>query len=471
LVVLGMSELRLVSPDEEEALLALSADVKAAAAEDFWEAEPGLSLVRAWAKARRVGPYSLLGEALLQVMARVPPQVVLPPLGNQSGDAIGAASLNQTVASVAASGLAKGQAHRIARQLVAWPRSIPDPAYGAVGSGEGIAATYVVCQRSDDGHYVMRRLAWSALLVATEVDKLAALLSRRQATLSGTLRAAWSGEAIGETNATPDRRRHVAADSYRLGIVVHVQPGRGGSLLDDEEVAAGTPQRLLWLPARDPDIPDTAPATPPRIVWQPPREVRAAVAEIEARGMDDIGDIGQVLLPVCGQALAEIDRAAVARHRGEVGALDGHALLVREKAAAAIGIFLGHFEVTEEDWQLAGHLMRVSAMTREFVSDMLRAAAEKKNIARGQDEARRALIVSDATQRETLRRAKERILLLLRGCDGWLSRSELRRNMHSSIRDYFAEAIGDLLKCGAVIHRETSPGHGLTGAEYAIRQR
>jgi hypothetical protein len=455
-------------PGEEEALLALAADVQALDEEDFWTAASGLPLVREWARARRAGPYALLGEILLQVMARVPPQVMLPPLGAQSGGAIGAASLNQIFASVGPSGLSKGLAHGIAQQVVAWPPGLSGPVYGPLGTGEGIAGTYVVCRRGEDGQYEMVRLAWSALLAATEVDRFAALLGRKQATLGGTLRAAWSGEALGETNASVERRRYVPANSYRLGIVVHVQPGRGGSLLNEDEAAAGTPQRLLWLPAPDPGIPDVAPPAPARIGWQPPREVTLAHAEIEARGLDHIGDIDPVVVPVCQQALDEIDRAAVARHRGEAGALDGHALLVREKVAAALGIFLGHFGVTEDDWQLAGYLMRVSRTTRDHVVSTLRDAAEKQNMARGQGEAKRALIVSEVTQRETLRRAKERILTVLRGCDGWIARSKLRQNLRSDHRDCFGEAIDDLLRCGAIIHRETSPGHGLNGDEYAV---
>jgi hypothetical protein len=441
---------------------------------DFWDAHKGLGLIRDWARARRAGPYALLGEILLQVMARVPPQVVLPPLGSRdSGHAHGAASLNQIIASVGSSGLSKGLAHALAAQVVKWPPSLSSsaPVYAPLGSGEGITSTFVVCRRGEGGKYEMTRLAWSAVLSATEVDKLAALLGRRAATLGGTLRSAWSGEALGETNATDERRRYVPANGYRLGIVVHVQPGRGGALLNEDETAGGTPQRLLWLPAPDPDIPDTAPSPPPPIAWVPPQEILTANAELDARSMDRICEIEPVVLPVCGRALDEIDRAAVARHRGEAGALDGHALLVREKVAASLAIYLGRFEVSADDWDLAGHLMRVSETTRESVSHELRRAADRENESRGRAEARRAQILRHSEESDTMARTSQRVMKILRERKDWLSRSDLRREAGSRYRDYLNDAMDQLVKEGEIEFRDTSRaegGHGGNGIQYRI---
>jgi hypothetical protein len=439
---------------------------------DFWDAHKGLGLIRDWARARRAGPYALLGEVLLQVMARVPPSVVLPPLGSRdSSHAHGAASLNQIIASVGSSGLSKGLAHALAAQVVKWPTSLSAPVYAPLGSGEGITSTFVVCRRGEGGKYEMTRLAWSAVLSATEVDKLAALLGRRAATLGGTLRSAWSGEALGETNATDERRRYVPANGYRLGIVVHVQPGRGGALLNEDEAAGGTPQRLLWLPAPDPDIPDTAPSPPPPIAWDPPQEVLTANAELDARGMDCIAGIEPVVLPVCGRALDEIDRAAVARHRGEAGALDGHALLVREKAAASLAIFLGRFEVSEDDWDLAGHLMRVSDATRESISDELRRAADRENESRGRAEARRAQILRHSEESDAMARTSQRVMKILRERKDWVSRSDLRRAVTSRDRDYLEDAAEQLTKAGEIEFRDISKadaGYGGTGIQYRI---
>lgn len=442
--------------------------------EDFWTSAPQLEQVRGWARARRAGPYALLGELLLQVTGRVPPQVRLPPLGSYDGtNAQGAASLNQIVASVAGSGMSKGLAHAIARQVMQWPEGLDSPVYASLGSGEGIAATFVACQRDPDTRqYTMTRLAWSAVLSATEVDKFAALITRKNATLGGTLRGAWSGEALGEANATEEKRRYVPDNSYRLGIVVHVQPGRGGALLNEEETAGGTPQRILWLPARDPAIPDTAPPTPDVIKWIPPREITSAYAALKSVGLDHIESIAPVILPVCGTALEEIDRAAVARHRGEANALDGHALLVREKLAASLGVFLGHFGVTDDDWKLAGHLMRVSRETREGISRELHRVAEQENEARGKAEVKRARMVRQAEESDGISKASQRVLKILADRNAWMSHSDLRRTVGARHRDFYDEAIERLLKETAIEKQEaarSAEGHGGAGIEYRLQ--
>lgn len=469
-----MAALKLVAPEEREAAVldAIAADVDAGDDKQFWDAAPGLAAIQDWARARRAGPYALLGEILLQVGARIPPQVVLPPLGAPDGShAQGAASLNQLLASVGPSGQSKGLCHQLATEVVDWPPGTP-PRYESLGSGEGIAATYVACIRDPETReYVMTRLAWSAVFAATEVDKLAALLGRRAATLGGVLRSAWSGEPLGEANASEERRRRVPRHGYRCGIVVHVQPGRGGALLNADEEAAGTPQRVLWLPAMDPGIPDVAPPPPGLLRWRTPPEITDAIGKIEASGLESLGIPDLVVLPVASVAREAIDRAAVARHRGEAGVLDGHALLVQEKLAAVLAAFLGRFGITDEDWELAGHLMAVSDSTRRVITNELRRAADERNEAQGRAEARRAQIVTDATAKNALHSAKNRVVTILRKSQKgqWVALGQLRQQSSSAQRDCLSEAIEELLQEETIDVRATAAGHGVTGTEYAIR--
>lgn len=445
-----------------------------AAAEDkgFWDADPGLRAVRDWARARRAGPYSLLGEVLQQVAARIPPQVVLPPLGvAEAGKTQGAASLNQLLASVGRSGLSKGLGHQLADEIIQWPDGIRAPVYAPLGSGEGIAATYVTCQKDEEKNYVMVRLASSAVFVATEIDKLAALLGRKNATLGGVLRSAWSGEPLGETNAAEANRRFVSRHSYRASVVVHVQPGRAGALLNADEAAAGTPQRVLWLPAADPDAPDMAPAPPALLRWVAPGDVVAAVADLGPNGLDRLGELPLVVLPVCAKARTVIEGAAVSRLRLHADALDGHALLVREKLAAILAVFLGRFGVADEDWDLAGHLMTVSDQTRRAVAEELRRAVEVENEARGKAEARRAQIVSVTTEKAILSSAKNRVLAVLRRADKgeWVATAALRGQLSTAQRDCFPLAIEQLIADELISEQGTTAGHGAIGVEYAIR--
>lgn len=428
---------------------------------EFWDAAPGLTAIRDWARARRAGPYALLGEVLLHVAARIPPQIVLPPLGTGTGTQ-GCASLNQIYASVGRSGLSKGTGHQLASEIVAWPD--PAPVYAPVGSGEGMASTYVACVRDENKQYVMVRLAWSALFAATEISRLEALLGRKNATLGGVLRSVWSGEPIGEANASEERRRYVPRDGYRAGITIHVQPGRGGVLLSADEVAAGTPQRILWLPAPDPDIPDVAPDPPALLTWAPPDPVKAALSVLDQLRTEDqlshLGSLDLTVMSVCDTARSAIDRAAVARHRGEAGALDGHALLVREKLAAVLGVFLGRFGVTDEDWALAGHLMAVSDATRRVVAEEMRHAAERENEARGKAEARRAQIVDAVRDAAMTTKARKRICDVLGEHKDWMAGAMLRRSLTTNQRDYYDDAIKALLADNAIEWRETANSSG-----------
>jgi hypothetical protein len=81
--------------------------------EEFWDARPVLRHIRDFARARRVGPWALLGCVLVRVVAAVPPNVVLPAMIG------GNASLNLFLGVVSVSGGGKGTAERHR-----WMRSI-----------------------------------------------------------------------------------------------------------------------------------------------------------------------------------------------------------------------------------------------------------------------------------------------------------------------------------------------------------
>ena len=440
---------------------------------DFWKADERLEAIRDWARARRMGPFGLLTEVLMRVLCRVPPSIVLPPLGNwsETDQTIGTASLNQIVALVGPPGLFKGYAQLIGSEVVEWPGWAGVPAQAPLGSGQGVAATFAASKRNKEREFEHVRLAWSALFTATEVDKVAALTQAKQSTLSATLRQLWSGEELGESNASEETRRYVPRRGYRAGVVIHAQPDRCGALLNDAEAGGGLPQRILWLPSRDPAIPDMAPPAPERLKWHPPKEVGYAAKELGRvweRDPNEIAGMTPVILPVSGSALADIDAAAVARHRGQVGALDGHALMVREKLAATLALWLGHFGIADEHWQLAGYLVAKSDATRGAVMDMMHAAMERENTARGIQEAGRARIVADAAERDKLRQAQDRIIAVLMKNPGWWSHGKLRSMAGPKYRLDFDEAIEWLSEHGRIRSQPTTKGHGADSTEHAL---
>ena len=94
----------------------------------FWTATPELQLIREWARARRVGPWGLLGVIMARVVATILPTAQIEPYTGFHG------SLNLFVGLVARSGYFKGATMGAGRDAVAI-----DYVYETgPGSGEGI---------------------------------------------------------------------------------------------------------------------------------------------------------------------------------------------------------------------------------------------------------------------------------------------------------------------------------------------
>jgi hypothetical protein len=442
------------SPSPEQARRAIEEAAAEARTPDFWTARKGLELLHGWARARRVAPWAMLGEALALVLCRTPPAVRLPALVGGPG------SLNSLFALTGPSGQGKGAAGQAIRDaLDVWQQVEIVP----IGSGEGLAKTYGRGLRDKDtGQYEVQRIRYSALLTVREIDTLGALRERSASTLTPQVRQLYSGEELGFGYADPDKRVIIPAHSYRGCLVAGVQPGRGAVLLGDAD--AGTPQRFVWLSATDPDAPDSAPDCPSGIAWELPPEI----------GPIGDGDPHPHVLEVCGVARQVIDSARLARLRGQGDALDGHALFTRLKIAAALALFNGQADVGEEDWQLAGVVMGVSDRTRELVADELRKAAQRENEARGQSEATRARIVRRSTEADSVTRTTQRILKVLGRSKDWVTHSDLRRACGPGYRDYFDDAIETLGEGKRIEVRDIerhSGGFGGTGVQYRSTPR
>src|SRR5689334_10241859 len=222
--------------------------------DELWSARSELTLVRDFARARRVSPLAVLGVVLARVIAQTPPEIVLPDLiGDQ-------ASLNLFVALVGRSGQGKGGAEAAGMALL----DMVDPlSPSGVGSGEGLPHLFVtgsyVSETNEETkktfrRWVVRHHSTRALLSVPEVDTIAALSARSGATLEAELRKAYMGEPLGFQYASQEKRLPVGRHSYRLAMIVGVQPARAAPLLDN--IDGGTPQRYLWLPTSDPNAPD-----------------------------------------------------------------------------------------------------------------------------------------------------------------------------------------------------------------------
>lgn len=401
----------------------------------FWECRESLTRILEFARSRRAGPWAVLAAVLARAVASVEPNVKLPPTVGA------AASLNLFVAVVGPSGGGKGAAEGAARDAVQFVdhtgRPLDDLAEFPVGSGEGIARTFRPAGADADEANERTR----ALFTIPEVDTIAALGSRQGATLMPELRKLYMGEQLGFANGAKATRSTLPAHSYRASLVVGVQPLRAAALLHDAD--GGTPQRFVWVPVGDPDAPDVAPSPQPLIVRLPRWETKT------------------VYLEVPEMARAAMDAHRLATLRGEaVDPLDGHRMLTRLKIAAALMILDGRTVVDDEDWMLAGVVMRVSDRTRAGIERDLEEKARRSNRARAEARAEAEGIVADRAAERLRERARGRIVRTLerRGTE---TRKGLRNNLDTPLRGVFDAVLSDLLE-GAVI-RESGGKFELVG--------
>jgi hypothetical protein len=403
--------------------------VEELADDDFWDQRRSLRHVHDFSRARMTSPWAVLGVVLTRVMVTTPPFVVLPPLVGSYG------SLNFFVALVGPSGSGKGAAEATAADAVDFNGA--EVYVAPMGSGEGVAHQY---RRREKAAVVEIRNA--VMFTMPEVDTLTALGARQGSTLLPVLRSAWSGEKIGFSNADAARTLPLPAHSYRLGLSLGVQPGRAGTLLGDSD--GGTPQRFLWLPTLDSHAPDEPPPEPPPMQLERRRPWMANAG-------------GKCVLDVPDIAATTIRRARLARLRGEGEALDGHALLTRLKTAQALTFLDDRDHMTDEDWHLAGAVMRVSDRTRTAVKRELIKTSVEANVARGRADGLRAAIAEETSHTRDVQRVCR-----------WLSRyldrqgetpaGAVRKAMPSRDRKHYEEAVDRLRDAGQL--RETTTDHG-----------
>lgn len=316
----------------------------------FWDSRESLQMIYTTALSKMCSPWAVLAQCAARALTQVRPHVTLPALIGGPG------SLNWFAAVVARSGGGKGAAAACARLLVPAPIVVRN-----VGSGEGIVAAFG--QPAPDGS--MAEVRESVMFTADEVDTLAALNTRTASTTLAVLRSGFSGETLGFSYAAREKRRHIPAGTYRMTMVISVQPTRAGWLLADS--GGGTPQRFQWFPGSDPRISrdrpwETGPLTLPAAVeWQYPREIFIP---------QEAGDL--------------IINEHVKRQNDSEEALDGHALYCREKFAYALAVLDGRVTMTLEDWQLSGIAAAVSAYVREQTVEAIKEASRIDAIERGE---------------------------------------------------------------------------------------
>jgi hypothetical protein len=401
--------------------------------EEFWKARPIFGHIRQAAHSQGCSGDVLLWTCLARLSGMISHHVQLV-----TGIA-GRGSLNIFAAPVGTSGAGKSTGTSLAKELM--PSPYEDFLDGLpIGTGEGIAESFmgVVDEATGDVHQrgpnkgdpimvkVRKQMKHNAYFYVDEGQALAQLGSRSGSTLGETIRRAAVGQALGQTNASEDRKRFIAQGSYSMGLVAGFQPSTAVPLLADG--ATGTPQRFFWLWASDPSIPDEPPEHPGELGVG--RDFVMRTAPLDIRYPKEVKN--------------ELWARLVAKNRGEleVDELDGHADLMKAKAAGMFAILDGRDAVTVEDWELAQIAWKASCEVR---SSLVRRAEREASAAREREDNSRVLLelkAHDAKQGSDLR--VERVALNVRqqaSVPGGITRGKVRKAIHQRDRDALDKAI------------------------------
>lgn len=367
------------------------ATMSAAMEQDFWTSRQSLAMIYAAALARMCSPWSVLACCVARALAMVRPNAQLPALIGGPG------SLNWFGAVVAPSGGGKGSSLAVARELVNYPVYQRN-----LGSGEGIVTAY----RDKDALGKTSGTRESVMFVVDEIDNVSALGARSGSTLMPTVRAAFSGEALGFAYAGRGKDGYLESHSYRLTMICAVQPGRAATLLEDD--AGGTPQRFMWFPGVD-----------RRIKRSQSNEYQWSTLGLVLPDPGDWQYPREIFLPPEATALILDQRERVAQGIGDN--LDAHATFAREKLAYALAVLDGRIEMTSEDWRLSGIAAAISGATRDWVQAEMkivqRRDAERRGEIRGFEHSAADDAKADVAERRSDRIASW-VLTRINGCEG-----------------------------------------------------
>jgi hypothetical protein len=301
----------------------------------FYEHSDILRKVQQAGFNRITSPDAVLACLLCRVSASLEPGIALPNQG----------SLNFITALIGGSGTGKSEAFKASRAL------LPDigtrvDGWG-VGSGQGIVAT-IAGKADNNGECPV--VNPRVLFFADEGEQMLKLGKTEGSILLSILRTAWSGGALGQTNATKELSRNVAANVYRLGLTIGLQPRFASELLTG--VHAGDPQRYLFAHVQHPEQPSVLPRFPQPLapLYQP------AGTELE--------------LQVDPEVTRLIADYRIKKQRGEVNddPLDSHRHLLTLKTAGLLSL-LHNEDISIHWWNMASQVVEVSRNVRQWVID------------------------------------------------------------------------------------------------------
>lgn len=409
---------------------------------EFWESRESLRLIRQAAHSRCASADAVLGNVLARFSSMMKFTVNLDT-------GISEAPLNMFVIVLGGTGTGKGESSKASKDLLRLPPHLtlalaqtPYVDGQSIGSGEGIAEAFMGMASIQDPNTgqvfkVRTQVRHNVFLVADEGRAFATQADRSGATLTPVICSAWSGSALGQANATEERTRFIAGNSYSLGISIGFQPATVMPVID--QISTGLPQRFLWLSATDGTIPEN-PIEPPHIpldgiLYEPTGNVTFA---------DSIK--------------AELWNRKRKQSTGELKVPENRSQepLMRAKIAALLALIDGRSHVDETDWHLSEIMFETSLKVMDSAISYHRyEAAKKRNQYReelAQTEERTEIARTQAPVK--LERIAKNIYKQLTEKDRFIH-SDIRKAIAHKDRHLFDSALDHAIAQGWVIEVES----------------
>lgn len=403
---------------------------------EFWNSRESLKSIRRLAHSKLLPADTTLGAIMARVSGAIPHTFT-------AESPMGRASLNLPVAMIGGPSAGKSQSARAARDAFPTPARLQDRDSLPIGSGEGLTEIFMGMEERETGEVkkgpggtetpvtvqVRTQIHHNAFVYVDEGKSIGDIEERGGSTLGETIRRAAMGEALGQTNATQERKRYVAPMSYAMGVLVGLQPSIATTLLKD--AGTGTPQRFLWLWARDVTIPD---------------EVIEHPGAITVPALDASHDDSPVTLRVPDEVAAEMrQRRLRAVRTGGIDddELNGHEPVMKMKFAALLAIIDGRFHMTLDDWHLAETLWATSCAVRDDLVGLAQREAAAARKAAEDAEIELATRKGDALDAATVKREARlrKVLEHLASAGGRMSRTDLVQRFHSRYRGELPDVI------------------------------
>lgn len=357
--------------------------------DEFWDARPVFDHVRRAAWSRMISPDALLGVVLSRFAAMIPPDYQIPPIVGT------AATFDQLTVIVAHSSGGKSSALGVGAELIPATDDTTIVWDAPIGSGEGlIDALFEEQKETENGKtkVVKKRTKRAVHFIADEAKGFVETQVRQGSTAASVICSAWSGQTLGQTNASKETHRVVPARGARFSGVMGVQTTLGHILMSDALVEQGLTGRLTFFSATDPKMPhpDEGPEFPgPLNLTVPGRPFDVSALGSAGAALEQ----PPLMLVFPDEVVDEIRLARFKVSRGEViePPVEGHARLTRLKYAGIFSLMDGRRKPTVEDWDLAGVLLSVTAEIRNMMWEDSAETAARAADKLGRTDGRRAV--------------------------------------------------------------------------------